>query len=193
MKLGNRLGFAALALSLAPAIAFADEAALGIDQQSYTATLLDRTRATRGAKDVPLTIRLDRLSDDNVAAEISAFAEAGQIAALLETLSHSYVGRLEVNGRAGIPIAYARKFSDATGEHLVLIAQRAISLHDFQRVWPTYQYPLSVLQIDLDGDGHGTGEMAVAARIRLGDNGELELDRLELAPSRLVAVRRLDA
>ncbi len=157
----------------------------------YLATLVDTVHVLPFAASVPIRIRLDRFTTDRQAEHLAAVARSKGEIALRTALGHEFLGNLEVNGRIADPIAYARTFHDAQGTHVLLIAQRPLSMREIFAGWPTADYPFTVLQLDLRSDGTGSGSLIAAARIRPRKSGEIELLDFNFIPSRLFQVKTL--
>ena len=143
-------------------------------------------RSTQAVK-----IWIDRLTTDAEAATLAERVRAKGPDALEQALFGATVGRLQIGDRLGYPIAFARRFADADGEHLLLIAQRPISFREIFRNTRSRDYPYTVVELDLDASGHGSGEVLSAARVRTLANGEVELQNLEFLTARLLAVSPL--
>ena len=155
----------------------------------YLATVVDSSHVLPHSVSVPIRVRLDRLTADDRVAELVQVAQRQGESALQRSLQRESVGRLEINGRLGDPIAYARRIEDADGAHLLLIAERSISLREIFGNRRSVDYPFTVVEIDLAPDGAGGGLFYGAARLRPRRDGEIELDGLSLMPARLLGVK----
>jgi hypothetical protein len=175
----------ALLLAIGVAGAFA---AVSLDRV-YLATLVDTSHVLPHAQSVPIRVRLERLTaDDRVADLVRVARDKGELA-LRRALETESVGRLEINGRLGDPISYARRIEDADGVHLLLISERSLSLREIFGNRRSVDYPFTVVEIDLAPDGSGSGNFYGAARIRPRKDGDIELDGLSALPARLLAVK----
>ena len=113
------------------------------------------------------------------------------VEALEEALGEDTVGRVQIGERTSDRLAYARRFADDEGEHLILVSRRPIAFGEFFRSARSVDYLFTVIQLDLDRDGRGSGEVLTAARFRLHDDGEIELENFDFVAARLLAVQPL--
>lgn len=155
----------------------------------YLATLVDSGHSLPRATSLPIRVRLDRFTADERVDDLVRLARRRGELALRRELQTESVGRLEIDGHLGVPIAYARRIEDADGAHLLLIAERSLSRRELFGQRTSARYPLIVVEIDLRPDGSGSGGFFAAARIFPRRDGEIELDGLNPLPARLMAVR----
>jgi hypothetical protein len=180
--------FAAI-VPLVLACGISGASAAGSLDRVYLATLVDTSHVLPHAQSVPIRVRLERLTADDRVGDLVRVARENGESALRRALETESVGRLEINGRLGDPIAYARRIEDADGVHLLLIAERSLSLREIFGNRRSVDYPFTVVEIDLAADGSGSGNFYGAARIRPRKDGEIELDGLSPLPARLLAVK----
>lgn len=104
------------------------------------------------------------------------------------------VGRFSVGDRLSYPIATANRFSDPElgTERIVLLLSRPISYSEIARSARSKEYPFTLVELVLDGAGSGSGEMLVAARIELNENGTVEIENLDAQPVRILKVQRVE-
>ena len=181
---------AAVTLALAPGLAVAGTTTRPNPPITYIATLVDSTHILPMADSVPITIRLDRYTTESEAAHLSDVAKVKNEQGLRQALGEDFVGQLQIDNHLSDPIAYARRVEDANGTHLMLIAQRPLTMREIFQGWPTVDYPFTVLELDLGPNGTGSGTMYLAARIRPRKNGKIELVGYDFLPSRLMAVKK---
>jgi hypothetical protein len=187
----HTLRLAALALALLVAsVAAADQQTRGT-ATTYVATLVDSTHILPMAESVPITIRLERFTTGSEASHFSDVARARDETALRKALSEDFIGQLRIDNHLSDPIAYARRVDDQSGHHLMLIAQRPLSMREIFQGWPSVDYPFTVIELDLGPNGAGSGTIYLAARIRPHENGEIELVGYDFLPSRLMAVKKV--
>jgi hypothetical protein len=186
-----------LALLASGLFAFAIAASNRLDaassdvKASYLGHLVDISRTFPRDSTRPVKVWIDRLTTDEEAAHLADLARTRGVDALEEALGEDSVGRVQMGERVADPVAYARRFVDADGEHLILIARRPIAFREFFRSARSVDYPFTVIQLDLDEEGRGSGEVLTAARFRLGKNGEIELENYDFIAARLLAVKPL--
>lgn len=104
------------------------------------------------------------------------------------------VGRLSVGDRLTYPIATANRFSDPElgTERIVLLLSRPISYAEIARSARSKEYPFTLVELVLDGAGTGSGEMLVAAKIELNENGTVEIENFDAQPVRILKVQRVE-
>ncbi len=140
---------------------------------------------------VPVKIWVERLTSDAEAEHFAEVVRARGPIALEHALFEDSVGRLQIGDRLAIPIAFARRYSDAGGDHLLLIAQRRVAFQETFRNTRSSDYPYTVFEIDLDASGRGSGEVLAAARIYAHAGGEVEIRNLDVVAARLLGITPL--
>ena len=154
----------------------------------YLATLIDTSTVLRRQSTAPIQIRLDRMTTD---AEVGALARAARQgpAAFREVFFTRAIGRVDIDGRLGDPIYYARRYSDGQGEHMIVVAQRFVSTEEHFANRRSVDYPYTVLELDFDADG-AMGSYTFAAQLEPRRDGTIVYKSLAFVPARLMAVRR---
>ena len=172
----------------APIAPFAETARQDDGGGVYLATLIDTSTVLRRQSTAPIQIRLDRLTTD---AEVGALASAARQgpAAFREVFFTRAIGRIDIDGRLGDPIYYARRYSDERGEHMIVVAQRFVSAQEHFANRRSVDYPYTVLELDFDADG-AMGSYTFAARLEPRRDGTIVYKSLAFVPARLMAVRR---
>lgn len=140
---------------------------------------------------VPVKIWVERLTSDAEAEQLGRLVRTHGPLALEHALVEDSVGRLQIGDRLAIPIAFARRYSDAGGDHLLLIAQRRVAFQEIFRNTRSSDYPYTVSEIDLDASGRGSGEVLTAARIYAHAGGEVEIRNLDTVAARLLGISPL--
>jgi hypothetical protein len=178
--------------SFARAPYFEPGAEAGVDAGGgvYLATLHETTSILGRSITVPIRIRLDRLTTDAEVEALAGAAKRGQ-AAFREVFFAQALGRIEIDGRLGDPIYYARRYSDQQGEHLIVVGQRFVSAADHFANRRSVRYPYSVVELDLDAEGT-MGSYTFAARLEPQRDGTIDYRSFSFVPARLLAVRRLE-
>jgi hypothetical protein len=174
----SKLVVAALALAIAaPAMA----------EETIQANAL---RVGTGAPNTRLTVRLDRYSTDEERAQWrAAFAANGQeglVAAWQE--SNVKVGTLSLTGTMGYQLRAAVSVPTESGRRIFLVTDRPISGYEMlggsRR---TEDYPIGVIEVDVDAEGKGEGQMIGAAELVV-ENDRLVIKTLRTDPTRLTQV-----
>jgi hypothetical protein len=182
------VALALLASAVAPVFAKPHQTAAG--GAVYHATLIDTSPVLRRSSTAPIRIRLDRLTTDFEVRALSNAARRGP-AAFREVFFTRAIGRIDIDGRLGDPIYYARRYSDAKGEHLIVVAQRSIDAREHFANRRSVAYPYTVVELDLDAEGQ-MGSYTFAARLEPQRDGTIDYRSLAFVPGRLMAVRQLN-
>lgn len=192
MKLSTPLLAATLALAtLAPASASEGQTPDAITTQ-LVGRIVDSQGPRGGLTTIPFTVKLSRLTSNSEQAALDAVLEVGGSEALVDALAETTVGRLEIGLRSTAPIALARRFTDASGDHLALVVRREASDGALFGAYPASTYPYSIVVLDLVEDGgYGGGRLITAAQIRSREDGEFDLDYPSFNTWRLALVHRL--
>jgi len=176
------------------AVALAGVAAAVPDQTlSYQGWLVDPFSRLPRTASLAVTIRIDRLTSDDDAKRLADLVSARGPRALGPALEELEVGRLSIGDRYMMPISYARRVRHDDGEHLILIAQRAISFREIFRSSRSKDYPYTAIELDLDETGRGSGELIAAARFLPRQDGTVDIDTLQFIAARLMSVRQVEA
>jgi len=191
MKATSTFIAAALALAtLAPASA--SEAKAG---DATTTTLIGRIVDSQGPgggrSTIPFTVKLGRLTSNSEQEALDAVLEIGGTPALVDALAETTVGYLEIGYRASAPIALARRFADASGDHLALVVRRGTSEGGLFGADSNTRYPFSVVVLDLVDGGFGGGRLITSAQIRSRDDGEFDLKYPSYNTWRLALVHQI--
>ncbi len=160
---------------------------------TYLATVVDPLSPRPAMVSHQVRISLDRLSSQERLKALEQAMSKNQTAFTQQVLGAETVGSLQIGTRLPIPIAFASRFEDEKGSHLLLIAQRPISIREIFSSSPRRDYPFTVLQLDLEPDGHGSGELIWAARFRSLKDGGLRLDNFNFISARLLDLRSVEA
>ena len=175
---------AALAALLAPALAAAAPSALVL-----TGNLVDSAGLMPRSSSAPITVRIDGFTSDETVAGLAAIVQKEGSKGLSRALFRERVGTFQLNNSIGYPIAFARELRDETGRHLLLVVRRTLSPREIWTAARSVDYPFTVLDIDLDHRGQGSGDYLPAARLRVHEDGRVEMDNLTVLPLRLLALR----
>jgi len=157
----------------------------------YQATLVDTNAALPHLASVPIRIVLERTSSDEETADLDRALASGREGAVTKQLTSHFVGRLEVDGRIGEPIGFARRYRDAEGEHLILVTRRELPRRELFSLHHSTLYPWRIVDLVLDDGGFGAGRMVVAARLKTQSSDGIRAGALGFVPERLLGVRPL--
>ncbi len=149
-------------------------------------TLDARAKTETAAVASIVTIRVERLMEENRYQRATRALRHGGYAALLNTLrALPPVGTIALASRS-VEVRYAREQQDGADRRLVLVADRPLFfLADPAKSRAGYELTLVELRFDAHGDV--TGRIAGAARVKPGADGSVVLDDYTEAPVQLVA------
>lgn len=138
-----------------------------------------------------LTVRIRQFSTAEETAEISALLTKGRTGAVQSWLGEKELGTLQIGDALPEPIGAAWSYSDEQGRHLVVLAPRAVSIHEIFGNHLRTIYPYTVAQIDFPENGQASGEFNFATRLRVDRGGQVHYDPLTVLPVRILGVRSL--
>jgi hypothetical protein len=123
----------------------------------------------------------------------SAFNERGS-AGLVRALDRlPRAGSFRVNSGLALDVHFVQRTPDPddSGERILLVAERRIGFAETFNMTRSAEYPLSVIELRMNGDGEGTGTMWPVARINYWDVKEqlVIVDNYTMQPIQLTAVR----
>jgi hypothetical protein len=112
---------------------------------------------------------------------------------VLEVLSKMpEVGRIETPGNVGYALRYAQKTSTNGTDQILLLTDRPVGFAEAANSGRTLDYPITVIQLQMQPSGKGEGKIAVAARLipnRLGK--EIMVEDWNFTPVTLQGVERM--
>ena len=152
------------------------------------AVSLGGMRQASGASAVDITI--NRWSTDAERQQLIDVLQSKGPAALLEALRDMReVGNIRTPDSLGYPLRYAHQSAaDEGGRRIVIATDRPIGFWEAVNRPRTFDYPFTVIQMQLGSDGTGEGRMSIATRIIAHDN-IIELENYASQPVMLKEVR----
>lgn len=188
-----RKGSECAAMLIALVLTVAAPAAVAIAQVSapktYTATATVKT-AGGASMTAPVTITVSRWTTD---AERTAAMEAlkkGDAALKGALDAMKPVGSIQVGGRT-TPLHYARTLSTGAGTLVTVVATQPIAFLGAgmpeQKPKTGYQYAFATFEVDGSGKG-ATGDLAPAAKLKLGPGDAVVIDDYGVEAVRLTAI-----
>jgi hypothetical protein len=121
-------------------------------------------------------ITIDRWSGDNERERLlTTFTEKGPEKLLDALQDNKAVGRISAPGSIGYQLRYARltKFGDG-GAKIVALTDRPITGWEAINRPRSFDYPFTLVQLQLDSHGEGEGKLSVATKITY-DQSEREI------------------
>jgi hypothetical protein len=152
------------------------------------AVSLGGMRQTSGASVVDITI--DRWSTEAERQRLIEILQAKGPGELLNTLQDMReVGHIRTPDSLGYPLRYAHQTpTEEGGRRIVIATDRPIGFWEAVNRPRTFDYPFTVIQMQLGADGTGDGRMSIATRIIAHDN-VIELENYASQPVMLKQVR----
>ena len=138
---------------------------------------------------------VDRFSTDAERKELLEALKTGGRDKLYRTLDKMEpVGRLQVRGRIGYDLRYARETTSADGQRMLILAtNRPLALQETARLSRSRKYDISVVELVVDADGNGSGTAMPAVRVDFDEStGDIVLESLNSSPLQLTKVRKTD-
>jgi len=102
------------------------------------------------------------------------------------------VGRIQLEGRLGYDLRYAREITETDGtRHIIVATDRPIQFAEIRGATRSRDYDISVIELLVDADGKGSGTAIPAAQVVLDEaSGDIRLVNLSTSPVQLLNVRR---
>jgi hypothetical protein len=169
----------------------------GVSAQSrkQTAPEVFNARASVGAAagrgDAYVTIRVDHYSAKNDLDKLHDALKNGGSAAFVQALKGSPIaGRFEVGSRT-VSIRYAKEVPSDKGRTITLVLDSPVYFigGGVPGAKPREGFDVAVVQLDMDSSGVGEGRMAVAAKVKPGQDAA-DIDAYEGEPIKLLSVMR---
>lgn len=186
------LGLAALA-ALAPPSRALDGPPVADGQPvlhtTYVGTVLHFGEGARRTGSTTLRLRVDELTPDSEATRLTALLRLRGERMLENELAGRDLGFLQIGDRFPERLAAAFVSETASGSHLVLITERALSTREIWSNARSADYRFRVVEVDLDPSGRGGGAMLAAARFRIEKDGTLGARNLGILPWRVLNLR----
>ena len=106
---------------------------------------------------------------------ITMLAESGP-AKLESEIATTEAGRFQMRGEISNTLGYAHEpLKEAGGRIVTLVAARPLFVFEQVYLTRSRDFPFGVIQLDLDEDGEGEGTIFAAARIRINEDGQVEV------------------
>jgi len=176
----------ALALG-APAVAAAQEV------ENFRALAQSTTFGLEGQ--ARINIQITRWSTDEEADHLTEILLQQDMEQLAQALrDQPEVGHIRVPGEPGPGwrLRYAEEYREGDTRTIILATDRPISFWEaVERPMPLWKYQVSLIELRLDANDEGEGAIAVGVELGVdAESGTLLVKHLEIAPIRLVNVRK---
>jgi hypothetical protein len=135
--------------------------------EKFTATVVNMSNVGRSGMVGTVEIGVTRWSTEAEHEQmLSAVMDGGQ-QKLLDTLQKApRVGYIRPLTSIGYDIHYARETAlPDGGKHIVLATDRPMSFWEVTNQPPTVDYPLTIIELNVNNDGKGEGTISIATRV----------------------------
>ncbi len=144
----------------------------------------------------PVTIRIEGYTTDDEARRLHGLLLDNGPDAVLKALSKmKTIGNIATNGRvSSYNFKVARSFPTPTGRHIIAIADRPIGFLEAYYNTRSEDYRFGVLELDLksgEKKEEGEGSLIYAAKVKVNDDGQIEIENFGIDPVRLLKVKAL--
>jgi hypothetical protein len=149
---------------------------------------------TAGAT-APVEIRLDGVSSEQDVQRLRGLlADSGPDAVIRALERMPSLGKISTTGTIGFyDFKVVRSTPTANGRRIVAVADRPIGFLESYYNTRSTDYRFGILRLDLEGSGDdekGTGELIYAAKVKIDDDGSVDVENFNFAPVRLLGVHR---
>ena len=164
-------------------------AQLGAAPPEKYAAVAMATSGSMGGRSLSLDIHINQYTSDEEAEELAnLLAEQGQNALRLR-LERISKGRINPVGFAPNEISVIRAKPLEKGRQIVLVSARVMPWVEMYISGRSRDYNLSWIVLDLDEKGRGTGSVILGARLKIDDEGQLDVTSYGRQFIRLANVR----
>ena len=149
------------------------------------------TSAPSGMTTVDFVVQ--RFSTDAERKQLLEVLKSGGRGELWKTLGKmDPVGRVQIPGRLGYDLRYAREVAREDGQRLLILAtDRPILFHETRNLTRSREYDISVVELVVDAEGKGSGTAMPAVQVELDqETGDISLINLNTSPVQLSNVRK---
>jgi len=159
--------------------------------EKFTSFAVNVSNMTPRAQASAVDITIDRWSTDaDRAGLIDILRTNGQDALLKALQKMPVVGYLNTPGSLRYDLHYARQIPQPDGgRRIVLATDRYIGSWEAASRPRTVDYPLTIIELQVDRTGHGKGWASLYTKVTAGDGGNVELENFTNEPVMLNDVR----
>ena len=156
--------------------------------EEFTAVAVANNNLATGLETVLIDVR--RWSTDAEREKLVSILREKGPRALLDALQDAPVkGRIRTPDSLGYDLRYAQQTPTAEGgRRVVVVTDRPIGFWEATNRPRSYDYPFTVVQMELDKSGRGKGTLSVATKI-LAYGNTIELENFATAPVMLTEIK----
>lgn len=157
----------------------------------YSGVLIG-TGGVAGGASMWIDMYVDEFTDNEEAlGYLTILKEKGQDA-VVRALEKSNIGRVVAPSGGNVYLAVARKIESETGTVVRLFTARPMHFLERYEMTRSSQYPISLIELMLDKDGNGQGAIIAAGKVKITEDGRLELESLGNQYVKITNVRRVE-
>lgn len=159
--------------------------------EKFTAFAVDISNTAPRANATVVDIQINRWSTDTERDQLlQVFRSKGQEGLLSALQKLQVVGGIRTPGSLNYDIHFARqRASGDGGREVFLMTDRYISAWEAMNRPRTFDYPFTLIQLQLDKDGRGVGKASIATQITQDPDGTIVLENFSSQPVMLNDVR----
>lgn len=185
VRVSKRIIWVCIVFSCFLTLAFADEKPKPV---VYSANVVPAGTAMRP---LPIRIYVSGTATDEEVHTLAAALKSGGSDALEKAMDKMDYGRIAPARSTGTKVAVIRMKQTDKGQSILLVTDRPITFPELWRGSRSQDYPFGIVQLNIDEKGNGEGSMIVAAKIKISDDNQIEVESYGIGPSRLIGVSRL--
>jgi len=160
--------------------------------EHFTAFAVDISNTAPGSNTTTVDIVINRYSSDADRDRLLAALDKGQEALLSELQKMPAVGYITTPGSLRYDIHFARQRpSPEGGRNVYVMTDRRIGMWEASNRPRSFDYPFTLLQLQIDKDGNGVGKASIATKITKAVDGTIELENFSDQPVRLTQVKKV--
>jgi hypothetical protein len=143
---------------------------------AYTGVAIG-TGGPSGGKSIQFDFRVTRYTTEGEVDEYAALLKSKGQDALVSAADKLDAGRINVVGKVGNQIAFARKRQSGNQTIITIVTVRNMPFMELYNSGRSTDYPFGYLQVKLDEKGQGTGQIMASARLRFNKKeGHFEIE-----------------
>lgn len=160
--------------------------------ETFTAFAVNMSNTAPRAMSTVVDMHVDRWSSDADRDRlIGIFEQKGQDALLDALQKMPKVGYIRTPESLAYDLKFARQIPEAEGgRRIILATDRRMGVWEALNRPRSFDYPFTVIELQVDRDGNGIGKASIATRIDKGKDGTIELENFANVPVMLNDVKK---
>ena len=158
--------------------------------ETFTGRLVDTTGLAPRAGSATFRLQIDDYSSAEEVRGLAAVLSDEGAKALKREMRDLDRGWLRIDGGLPVQVALARSIEHDGGRRVRVVIDRPISFFETWHHLRTRDYPVTVLELQLDETGRGQGTLIGAAQLKMGEDETLEVESFGRRPLRVTNVRQ---